>query len=82
MDNQKDAALWKMAKERVAFRKSLLSYLGVNIFLIVVWFFSGRGHFWPMWILIGWGAALVMQYFQIFHAQSVEQEYERLKKKS
>lgn len=27
--------------------------------LVVVWAMSGGGHFWPVWVMIGWGACLV-----------------------
>ncbi|GAA4883048.1 2TM domain-containing protein [Serinicoccus chungangensis] len=27
--------------------------------LVAVWAVSGGGHFWPAWVMIGWGACLV-----------------------
>ncbi|KUG59288.1 hypothetical protein AVL62_06305 [Serinicoccus chungangensis] len=32
-----------------------LALLGL---LVVVWAVSGGGHFWPVWVMIGWGACL------------------------
>lgn len=34
------------------------SYLAVNVLLVGIWLISGAGYFWPIWILIGWGAGL------------------------
>lgn len=41
---QRDERLWKLAKKRAAFKRHLFSYLLVNAFLWVIWFFSG--HYW------------------------------------
>ena len=30
-------------------------YLTVNAFLIVVWAFTWRDYFWPVWPMLGWG---------------------------
>ncbi|TFD80352.1 2TM domain-containing protein [Cryobacterium sp. Sr8] len=30
----------------------------VNAFLVGVWAVTGRGYFWPGWVLAGWGVAL------------------------
>lgn len=27
--------------------------------LVVVWAMSGGGHFWPAWVMVGWGACLM-----------------------
>lgn len=36
------------------------SYLAVNGLLIVIWFATGAGYFWPMWPMLGWGLGLVL----------------------
>jgi hypothetical protein len=41
---QRDEKLWKMARKRAAFKRHLFSYILVNAFLWVIWFFSG--HYW------------------------------------
>ena len=80
--SKKDSTLWEKAKSRFGFWRNLQSYIGVNLFLIVIWYISGGGSFWPAWILVGWGIGLVAQYFQTFHGTSVENEHEKLKKKA
>ncbi|WP_298750444.1 hypothetical protein [uncultured Serinicoccus sp.] len=33
--------------------------------LVAVWAVSGGGHFWPAWVMIGWGAFLVPDIMRI-----------------
>ena len=80
-ESNKDEQLWRLAKKRVAFRWTLISYISTNIILIAIWFLSGRGSFWPAWVILFWGIALVMQYFRMFHLNSVEDEYKKLRDK-
>ncbi len=80
----KDEVLWQLAKERVAFKWSLLSYIIVNLFLSGIWFYSSRdfNHFWPIWPILGWGIGLAFQYAKAYHGNQVnriENEYQKLK---
>ncbi|HPH36463.1 MAG TPA: 2TM domain-containing protein [Sediminibacterium sp.] len=85
MNEPKDEVLWQIAKERVGFRWSLLSYVFVNLFLIGIWYFGSKGnldHFWPIWPILGWGIGLVFQYLKAYHGNkvnNVEKEYQKLK---
>jgi hypothetical protein len=46
---------------RQAFYRHLTSYLSVNALLVGIWAFTGRGYFWPIWPIMGWGIAVVGQ---------------------
>lgn len=92
-DNQKDEALWAIAKKRAGFKKSLFVYVVVNLFLWIVWYFTessyevmGRNILpWPAWASLGWGLGIAIQYANayLFHNNnSVENEYQKLKNKS
>ena len=86
IDEQKDEELWQMAKARVAFKWSFVSYFMINAFLITVWFFTSGvdSYFWPIWPLMGWGLGMAFQYFYAFHGNKMfntRQEYEKLKNK-
>jgi hypothetical protein len=35
------------------------AYLLVNLLLVAIWLASGAGYFWPVWVILGWGVALV-----------------------
>lgn len=82
----KDPLLWQTAHRRVSFKKHLVSYVIVNLFLWLVWFFTGPqieepGLPWPIWSGIGWGIGLAFHYFNAYVANpynSVEREYDKL----
>ncbi|HLK13993.1 MAG TPA: 2TM domain-containing protein [Fimbriimonadaceae bacterium] len=40
-------------RQRGRFIQGVLSYIGVNAFLIGVWWMTGHGYFWPGWALVG-----------------------------
>lgn len=85
MENSKrDEELWRIAKQRAAFKRSLGSYFVVNSFLCAIWFVtSGPNHyFWPIWPILGWGLGLGMQYISAYTGNgnlSAEEEYKKLK---
>lgn len=84
---EKEKMLWKMAKKRVAFRKHLFTYIVVNGFLWMIWFFLGvtthvNGVPWPAWPMVGWGVGLAFNFYSAYfdnRADAVEREYEKLK---
>lgn len=90
MTDQKDEKLWRLAKKRASFKKSLFSYFVVNTFLWFIYWYShdwkiemSEGIPWPLWVMIGWGFGLAFQYFEAYSGDKVdlaEKEYEKLKK--
>ncbi|MEI6265972.1 MAG: 2TM domain-containing protein [Sphingobacteriia bacterium] len=81
---ERDEQLWKIAKERVAFKWSLASYIIVNSFLVGIWFLSSNHYtyFWPIWPMLGWGIGIAFHYARAYHGNSinsVEKEYNKLK---
>jgi hypothetical protein len=84
---QKDEALWKIAKSRAAFKQSCVIYFFVNAFLVGIWFFSSGpfSYFWPVWPMLGWGLGLAIQYYHAYysnHIFSAEDEYIKLKEEA
>ena len=91
----KDPVLWEIAQKRASFKKNLVSYVIVNVFLWGIWFFTGNQHSgidigewntrhypWPIWPTLGWGIGLAFHYAGAYifpKANSVETEYEKLK---
>jgi Domain of unknown function (DUF1707)/2TM domain len=51
---------------RPAFYRVLFAYVVINLFLIGVWAFSGRGAFWPIWVMLGWGLGMAFYAFWVF----------------
>lgn len=93
MQEPRDERLWRIAKKRVGFKKHLMSYIGVNLFLWGLWYFTqGRhqeelfsGHLpWPAWCTLGWGIGIFFNFadaYLVNKDNAVEDEYERLKRK-
>ncbi|MCL2364014.1 MAG: 2TM domain-containing protein [Defluviitaleaceae bacterium] len=59
-----EAKLRQSAEVRVWFENLMRMlvgiYVAVNIFLMGIWFFTGRGYFWPGWVIGGWGTGLIV----------------------
>ncbi|HQS83678.1 MAG: hypothetical protein B7Y25_00960 [Alphaproteobacteria bacterium 16-39-46] len=56
--NQKDSNAY--SRKRAKFYKDFTTYLIINLFFVGIWFFSGRGYFWPIWVMLGWGISIGM----------------------
>lgn len=76
----------KTAEEKAEFYTHLGVYIGVNLFLIAIWWVTGGpGTFpWFVFILFGWGIGLIAHFFGVFHGKAyvermAETEYQRLK---
>lgn len=53
-------------KKKQAFRNSLVAYVLVNAFLIVIWALSDSSYFWPVWVIGGWGIGLAFQAYDAY----------------
>jgi len=64
-----DEKLREQAVEELGKRRELsghiLAYVTVNTFLVVIWYLTGAGFFWPAFPMFGWGIGV------IFHAWDV-----------
>ena len=58
-----------LARKRLEARRGLtghvVAYVVINLFLIVVWALTGRGYFWPIWVIAGWGVGLVLNAWDV-----------------
>ncbi len=87
MENEKDKALWKMAKKRVSFKRHLYTYVAVNLFFWLIWLMSPKQDSthslpWPAWSTLGWGIGLLFNYTSVYLLNSdkaIEKEYRKLK---
>ncbi len=64
-----------LARKRVQARRDLVThivaYVVINALLIGVWALTGRGYFWPAWVLAGWGVGLVLNIWEVFGRRPV-----------
>ena len=45
-------------KHKRQFQQSIYAWIIVNALMVVIWFFSGRGYFWPIWTMLGMAVAV------------------------
>ncbi len=53
--NDRRKAAVRRLKAKRAFAMQAALFVLVNILLVAVWAWTGRGYFWPMWPFFGWG---------------------------
>lgn len=62
---QRTEALRRL-KARRGVVASVVSYVVINAFLVIVWFISGAGYFWPGWVMLGWGILLALHVWDVY----------------
>lgn len=82
-----DKKLWEQAEARVGFKRHATTYLFVNAFLWILWYFTiesySRGIPWPAFASLGWGIGLLSHYLRVYvfrENTAVQNEYEKLKR--
>ncbi len=86
-DTPQDTEARRLARKRLEAKRGLVAhvvaYVVVNIFLVLVWWFTDRGgYFWPAWVLAGWGIGLVLNAWDVLMRRpitegDIEQEMRR-----
>lgn len=64
----------KRLKKRRDFKAHLLIYTMVNSFLVVIWFVTGHGFFWPVFPMVGWGIGVVMNAWDVYHDEDFTED--------
>ncbi len=66
----------KSIKNRRALMSQVVAFCVVNILMIVIWLATGGGYFWPGWVLLGTGIALVfgLLSFNRHHSRDISEE--------
>ncbi len=83
MQTLTDNQLHELARKRVEFRRNLLSFFVMNAALWLIWFFTGRGYPWPIWVTALWGIGLVFHFLFNYRPSdllSEEEEFIKLKR--
>ena len=88
-----DEEVMMEARRRVRFKRAfyshLTTYVIVNAFLVLLWWFvSGGGYPWFLWVLGGWGIGLLSNFLHVFvfstasRWAAVEREAEKIKREN
>jgi hypothetical protein len=71
----------ELAQDRYRFRRHALIYVLVNLGLVLTWWNTGMGHFWPGYPLLFWGIGLFAHYRGAYRSTGdawIDQETERI----
>ena len=60
-------------KARLEFKTHVVTYVVVNMVLMVIWFATGRGYFWPIFPIAGWGIALAFHAWDTFGGRPINE---------
>ena len=60
----------KAIKKKRDFRGHVVAYVVVNAFLVGVWYFTGAGYFWPIWVMGGWGIGVALNAWDVYGRSS------------
>lgn len=70
-ESQRDLARKQIQKRR-NLQGGVVAYVVINAFLVGVWALSGRGNFWPGWVLGGWGVAMMLGMWDYYRGPITE----------
>ncbi len=90
METASEEALRERAVKRLKKKRYLaahaLIYCLVNGFIVAIWLFTGHGFFWPIFPIVGWGIGLVMNVWDVYRGDELDEaeirrEIERLQRR-
>ena len=64
----------KRLQAKAGFWTHLAVYLAVNAFLVMIWFFTGTGFFWPIFLIAGWGIGVAASAWDAFGREPITEE--------
>ena len=73
IDGARSAAIGRI-KSRRDLRTNFVAFVVVNAFLIGIWAFTGRGYFWPAWVIGAWGMGLVLHAWTSFNERPISDD--------
>ncbi len=69
----REAAVKRLTARR-DFATHAITYLVFNTALVVVWYLTGHGYFWPGWLIGVWGAGLLMHAWDVWGRRPITEE--------
>ena len=72
-DEAREAAV-KRVKAKRDFKTHAVAYVLVNTMFVLIWALSGRGYFWPIWIIAGWGIGLAMNAWAVYFEKPISED--------
>jgi hypothetical protein len=54
--------------------KHLIVFAVVNAAVVVIWVVTGAGYFWPVWLIAGWGIALLLHAWEVYGQRPITED--------
>jgi hypothetical protein len=61
-------------RARSEFRRHLLIYVAINAFVVLIWWWTGVGFFWPIFPIFFWGIGIVAHAWQTYGSDEFSEE--------
>ncbi len=61
-------------RKKTDFHAHLLVFVLVNTFMVGIWFVTGHGFFWPVFLMAAWGIGLIMNAWEVYRRQDYTEE--------
>jgi len=75
LDTQQNHAERAAAIKRIQNKRELtthaLSFVVINAVVVVIWLTTGRGYFWPGWLIGLWAAGLVLHAWDVLRRRPI-----------
>jgi hypothetical protein len=73
----------KRIQDTNAFKAHLVAYLIINALFVVIWAITGAGFFWPICVMLAWGAGVAIHGYSVYGGgmmteTQIEREMKRL----
>src|SRR5271165_702992 len=80
---QRRALAIAQLKRKKQFLYDVVVYLVINMLLVAIWATTGAGYFWPIWVILGWGAIVVIHGYVVYRGNilteaQIEREMQQL----
>jgi len=67
----------RRVKQKTEFWQNITAYVVVNAFLVFIWWMIGGGYPWFLWVMAGWGIAVVIHAVMVFAVPEAGARYEK-----
>ena len=76
-DEARQEAIHRLHQRR-GFLNYVIGAVVVSLFMVLIWFISGRGYFWPVWVMGGFAVGLIFYGVnQVMHKPLTEDQIQR-----
>ena len=57
--------------QKAKIRSYFIAYIFIFLLMVVIWFFSGKGYFWPAWVAFGLLFSLLSMLFRLLRPRKI-----------